>query len=74
VVLHANAGCFSPSFSIVSLLLPLLLPLAIPTRYAGAASGPKDVVLVIDKSGSMDRQGRMAIAKSAVRKEVIHMC
>eukprot|EP00937_MAST-01D_sp_MAST-1D-sp2_P002232 g2232.t1 len=35
--------------------------------YAGAASGPKDVVIIIDKSGSMGSEGRMAAAKTAAQ-------
>lgn len=33
--------------------------------YASASSGPKDVVLVIDRSGSMVSSGRFALAKEA---------
>ena len=33
--------------------------------YAGSASGPKDVVIVIDNSGSMSKQGRMGQANRA---------
>ena len=33
--------------------------------FVAASSGPKDVVLVIDTSGSMNDYGRMAIAKEA---------
>lgn len=33
--------------------------------YVGAASGPKDVVLIIDTSGSMEVSNRMQIAKEA---------
>lgn len=35
--------------------------------YASAASGPKDVVLVLDKSGSMASAGRMARMKTAAQ-------
>jgi len=35
--------------------------------YAGPAAGPKDVVVVIDRSGSMSTAGRMALAKSAAK-------
>ena len=35
--------------------------------YAGAASGPKDVVLVLDRSGSMAQENRMALAKTAAK-------
>ena len=35
--------------------------------YAGAASGPKDVVLVLDRSGSMANANRMALAKTAAK-------
>ena len=35
--------------------------------YAAAASGPKDVVLVIDTSGSMSMNGRMGKAKAAAK-------
>eukprot|EP00665_Eupelagonemidae_sp_cell47_P004698 gene4697-8967_t len=34
--------------------------------YAAAASGPKDVVIVVDVSGSMSISGRIDLAKSAV--------
>ena len=33
--------------------------------YTGAATGPKDVVLVLDKSGSMATANRIALAKDA---------
>ena len=38
-----------------------------PTRYAAAASGPKDVVLVIDTSGSMASGGLNTMAKEAAK-------
>jgi uncharacterized protein YegL len=36
--------------------------------YAGAASGPKDVVLVLDTSGSMSAAGRLGLMKAAAQK------
>mgnify|MGYP002856620279 CR=1 FL=1 len=36
--------------------------------YVAAASGPKDVVIVIDVSGSMGVSGRMGIARTAAKK------
>ena len=33
--------------------------------YVAASSGPKDVVIVLDTSGSMSQSGRMALAKTA---------
>ena len=36
--------------------------------YVAAASGPKDVVIVIDVSGSMGINGRMGIAQAAAKK------
>jgi len=33
--------------------------------YVSASSGPKNVILIIDVSGSMDDNGRMALAKDA---------
>ena len=38
--------------------------------FAGAAAGPKDVVIVIDTSGSMGSFGRMELAKDAAKKVV----
>jgi hypothetical protein len=38
--------------------------------YAVAASGPKDVVIVIDSSGSMTSEGRMDMAISAATKVI----
>merc|ERR1719473_1213343 len=35
--------------------------------YAGAASGPKDVIIIIDTSGSMRTSGRMAAAIEAAQ-------
>merc|ERR1711959_487299 len=35
--------------------------------YAGAASGPKDVVIIIDTSGSLGNNGRMAAAIEAAQ-------
>merc|ERR1712217_638931 len=35
--------------------------------YAGPAAGPKDLVLVIDTSGSMGNYGRMSLAKEAAK-------
>jgi len=35
--------------------------------YAGSASGPKDVVIVIDRSGSMRKEDRMASAITAAK-------
>lgn len=36
--------------------------------YAGAAAGPKDVIIVIDTSGSMSYSGRMTLARDAAKK------
>ena len=36
--------------------------------YVSAASGPKDVVIVLDVSGSMMQQGRLALMQQASRK------
>jgi hypothetical protein len=36
-------------------------------RYASAASGPKDVVILLDSSASMARSGRATNATAAVR-------
>lgn len=36
--------------------------------YAGPASGPKDVVICIDRSGSMADKSRMILAKSAAKR------
>ncbi len=36
--------------------------------YTGSASGPKDVVIVIDTSGSMESNGRISLAKEAAVK------
>lgn len=36
--------------------------------YAGTVSGPKDVVIVLDKSGSMGDAGRMGLAQEAAKK------
>jgi len=36
--------------------------------YAGGATGPKDVVLVVDVSGSMSRFGRSTMAKAATKR------
>ena len=33
--------------------------------YVGAASGPKDLVIVIDVSGSMNQQGRITLARNS---------
>ena len=38
--------------------------------YVGAASGPKDVVIVIDSSGSMTSGGRMNMAIAAAKKVI----
>ena len=38
--------------------------------YAGAAAGPKDIIIVIDKSGSMGSQNRMELAKQAADRVV----
>ena len=38
--------------------------------YATAASGPKDVLIVIDSSGSMTSGGRMDMAIAAAKKVV----
>jgi len=38
--------------------------------YAGAAAGPKDVIIVIDTSGSMRTSGRMTLARDAAKKVV----
>jgi len=38
--------------------------------YAAAASGPKSMVIVIDQSGSMQKQGRMALARTAATQVV----
>ena len=38
--------------------------------YVGAASGPKDVVIVIDVSGSMTLNGRIGLAAAAAEKLV----
>ena len=35
--------------------------------YAEAASGPKDVVMILDTSGSMSKQGRFALMKRAAK-------
>jgi Mg-chelatase subunit ChlD len=34
--------------------------------YVAATSGPKDVIIVIDKSGSMDAHSRWRLTKEAV--------
>ena len=48
--------------------LPRALTLSLtPPRYAAAASGPKDVVLVIDTSGSMASGGLNTMAKEAAK-------
>lgn len=39
--------------------------------YATAASGPKDVVLVLDKSGSMNKAGRWDAVKTAAQKVLL---
>lgn len=36
--------------------------------YANSATGPKDIVILIDKSGSMNTNGRMGMAKDAAKK------
>merc|ERR1712107_182566 len=36
--------------------------------YASAATGPKNIVIIIDKSGSMRDYDRMNIAKAAIKK------
>lgn len=35
--------------------------------YVAASSGPKDVVVIVDISGSMDDNGRLALAQDAVK-------
>ena len=49
---HQCSGCSDPRFR---------------GWYAGAASGPKDVVIIIDTSGSMRTSGRMAAAIEAAQ-------
>ena len=49
---HQCSGCSDPRFR---------------GWYAGAASGPKDVVIIIDTSGSMRTAGRMAAAIEAAQ-------
>lgn len=36
--------------------------------FANTATGPKDVVILIDTSGSMSNYGRMALAKDAAKQ------
>jgi len=36
--------------------------------FANAATGPKDVIILIDTSGSMSTDGRMALAISAAKQ------
>ena len=43
------------------------LPPPMLARYAGAASGPKDVIIVLDKSGSMATKNRLTQAKLAAK-------
>ena len=38
--------------------------------FAGAAAGPKDVIIVIDTSGSMSIAGRIKLAKEAAGRNV----
>ena len=38
--------------------------------YLAGMGGPKDVIVIVDKSGSMDNEGRMAAAKDAVKTVV----
>lgn len=38
--------------------------------YVAASSGPKDVILVLDTSGSMENVGRMSIMKEAAKRVV----
>ena len=49
---HQCSGCSDPRFR---------------GWYAGAASGPKDVIIIIDTSGSMRTSGRMAAAIEAAQ-------
>jgi uncharacterized sporulation protein YeaH/YhbH (DUF444 family) len=36
--------------------------------FANTATGPKDVIIIIDTSGSMQTAGRITLAKNAAKK------
>lgn len=55
------------AFVLRVVLLPFRLFPTLSTRYSSGSTGPKDVVIVIDVSGSMQTAGRYVKAKQAAK-------